>query len=409
MDALSPVLAPVEGGVLAPLGFSAGAAAAGIKRSGALDLCVLDAGMPVSAAALFTRNAMAAPPVTVSREAHADGRLRAWVVNAGNANACTGALGRADARAMAEVAADALGCEPGDVGVASTGVIGVPLPMGPVRDGITAAVASRGSTADHAAAVAAAIITTDTFVKEAAYSVSVEGVSYTVGGMAKGSGMIHPDMATMLAFVTTDAPLTPRACAEVLARAGATTFNRITVDGDTSTNDTCALMASGAVGGDPIDADDPRLSALAGAITRVCADLARMIVRDGEGATKLIEVTVRGAATEADAEAAARAIAVSPLVKTALFGGDANWGRVAMAIGNSGALIDPERVEIVFAGITTCKGGTALPFSEEEAAEALAREEIDVTVDLHIGTATATVLTCDLSYEYVRINGDYRT
>ncbi|HET6498918.1 MAG TPA: bifunctional glutamate N-acetyltransferase/amino-acid acetyltransferase ArgJ [Coriobacteriia bacterium] len=409
MDTRTHAFVPVPGGVLAPSGFSAGAVAAGIKRSGAIDVCVLDAGAPVPAAAVFTRNTMAAPPVAVSREAHADGRLRAWVVNAGNANACTGAPGRADARAMAERAAGTLGCDPADVGVASTGVIGVPLPMNAVREGIVAAVASRGSTTGHAAAAAAAIMTTDTFAKEAAYSGTVEGITYTVGGMAKGSGMIHPDMATMLAFVTTDAPLTSRACAEVLARATASTFNRITVDGDTSTNDTCALMASGAAGGGPIDVDDPRLSALADAVTLVCADLARMIVRDGEGATKLVEVTVRGAATETDAEAAARAIAVSPLVKTALFGGDANWGRVAMAIGNSGALLDPERVEIVFAGITTCRAGRALPFSEEEAAVALAREEVDVTVDLHLGAATATVLTCDLSYEYVRINGDYRT
>jgi glutamate N-acetyltransferase / amino-acid N-acetyltransferase len=402
-------ITPVEGGVLAPAGFRAGAVAAGIKRSGAHDVCVIDAGSAVPAAAVFTRNTMAAPPVAVSRDAHADGRLRAWVVNAGNANACTGEPGHADAVAMAGATAAALGCEPADIGVASTGVIGVPLPMEKVRAGIEAAISALGDSVAHAEAAAAAIMTTDTFAKQAACTVTVDGVVYTVGGMAKGSGMIHPDMATMLAFVTTDAPLSPGACASVLGAAADTTFNRITVDGDTSTNDTCALMASGAAATGPIGPDHPHLPAVAAAVTRVCADLARLIVRDGEGATKLVEVTVQGAASEADAEAAARAIAVSPLVKTALFGADANWGRVAMAIGNSGAVLDPARVEIVFAGITTCKGGTAVAFSEEAAAEALARDEIEVVVDLHLGSATATVLTCDLTYEYVRINGDYRT
>lgn len=398
-----------RGGVLAPTGFAAGAVAAGIKRSGALDVCVLDAGAVVPAAAVFTRNAMAAPPVAVSRDAHADGRLRAWVVNAGNANACTGEPGHADAVAMAEAVAAALGCDVGDVGVASTGVIGVPMPMDAVHGGIAAACAALGTSTEHAAGAASAIMTTDTFSKEAACAVTVDGVTYTVGGMAKGSGMIHPDMATMLAFVTTDAPLTPDACASILRAASDATFNRITVDGDTSTNDTCALMANGAAGGEPIGPGHPHLPAVAAATRHVCAELARMIVRDGEGATKLVEVTVTGAASEADAEAAARAVAISPLVKTALFGGDANWGRVAMAIGNSGAVIDPALVEIVFAGITTCKGGTAVPFSEEAAAEALARDEIELLVDLHLGSGTATVLTCDLSYEYVRINGDYRT
>ncbi len=399
----------VRGGVLAPTGFAAGSVAAGIKRSGALDVCVLDAGALVPAAAVFTRNAMAAPPVAVSRNAHADGRLRAWVVNAGNANACTGEPGRADAVAMVEAVAAALGCDVEDVGVASTGVIGVPMPMDAVRGGIAAACAALGTSPEHAAGAASAIMTTDTFSKEAACAVTVDGVTYTVGGMAKGSGMIHPNMATMLAFVTTDAPLTPDACASILRAAVDATFNRITVDGDTSTNDTCALMANGAAGGEPIGQDHPHLPAVAAAVGRACADLARMIVRDGEGATKLVEVTVTGARTDADAEAAARAVSVSPLVKTALFGGDANWGRVAMAIGNSGATIDPALVEIVFAGITTCKGGTAVAFSEEVAAEALARDEIAILVELHLGSGAATVLTCDLSYEYVRINGDYRT
>jgi glutamate N-acetyltransferase / amino-acid N-acetyltransferase len=403
-------ITPAGGGVLAPAGFSASGVAAGIKkRPGALDVCILAAGRPVPAAAVFTLNTMAAPPVEVSRAAVADGQLRAWVVNAGNANACTGEPGHADALAMVEAAAAALECDPADIGVASTGVIGVPLPVDRVCGGIRSAVSVLGTAPEQGEAAAAAIMTTDTFVKQAAFSVEVDGTVYTVGGMAKGSGMIEPNMATMLAFITTDAPLNPDTCRALLADAADRTFNRITVDGDSSTNDTCALMASGAAGDGPVGPGHPHLPAIEAALMRTCADLARMIVRDGEGATKLIEVTVRGAHAEQDAVAAAREIANSPLFKTALFGRDANWGRVAMALGNSGAVVDPSKVEIVFAGITTCKGGTAVAFSEEEASAALARDEVEITVDLHLGTGEATVLTCDLTYEYVRINGEYRT
>jgi glutamate N-acetyltransferase/amino-acid N-acetyltransferase len=227
--------------------------------------------------------------------------------------------------------------------------------------------------------------------------------------MAKGSGMIQPNMATMLAFVTTDAPLTSAACDLALRSAIGRTFNRITVDSDTSTNDMCVLMASGAAGGDAIDADDSRFPVVAAAIEHVCGEMARMVVRDGEGATKLITVTVTGAACESDAENVAFAIANSPLVKTAVFGGDANWGRVAMAIGKSTAVVDPARVRIRFAGILTCEGGTAVPFSEDEAAAALAAEDVDISVDLGTGTGEATVWTCDLSYDYVKINGEYRS
>ncbi|MDF1543134.1 MAG: bifunctional glutamate N-acetyltransferase/amino-acid acetyltransferase ArgJ [Anaerosomatales bacterium] len=403
-------VSPTDGGVLASAGFAAAGVAAGIKRRpGAVDVCIIDAGRPAPAAAVFTLNTMAAPPVEVSREAVADGMLRAWVVNAGNANACTGEVGLADAGTMVETAASALGCEPSEIGVASTGVIGVPLPIDRVCSGVRAAAGALGSSAEHGEAAARAIMTTDTFVKQASFSVRVDGAVYTVGGMAKGSGMIEPNMATMLAFLTTDAPLTTEACRMLLATVADRTFNRITVDGDSSTNDTCALMASGAAGGGPIGPDHPHLPAIEAVLMRTCDALARMIVRDGEGATKLVEVTVRGARSEGDAVAAAREIANSPLFKTALFGRDANWGRVAMALGNSGAAIDPAKVEIVFAGITTCKDGTAVEFSEEEAAEALAADEVGVTVDLHLGTAQATVLTCDLTYEYVRINGEYRT
>ena len=252
-------------------------------------------------------------------------------------------------------------------------------------------------------------MTTDTFPKQAAVSVHVGDRIYTVGGMAKGSGMIKPNMATMLAYVTTDAPLTTEGCDVALRAAVGRTFNRITVDSDTSTNDMCVLLASGEAGGRPIGPDCAEFEPVAQAVHLVCGELARMVVRDGEGATKFVEVTVRGAASERDAELAAFAIADSPLCKTAIFGADANWGRVAMAIGKSGARVDPDSFDIVFAGVPTCAGGTALAFDEAAAATALAQREVDILVDLHVGPHSATVWTCDLSYEYVHINGDYRS
>jgi glutamate N-acetyltransferase/amino-acid N-acetyltransferase len=404
---LGILLRPVDGGVTAPRGFTAGAVAAGLKKAGRADVAILAAETAVPAAAVFTTNLVAAAPVVVSREHIAAGRCRAVAVNAGNANACTGAQGLADARAMASATARALGCAPEEVVVSSTGVIGVPLPVALVTAGIEAAAVALS--ADGGSSAAEAIMTTDTFAKEIAVALELGGHAYTVGGMAKGSGMIQPNMATMLAFVTTDAPLTPEACDAVLRAAVDRTFNRISVDSDTSTNDMCLLMASGAAGGEPIPASGPAFEAIAAAVHHVCGELARLVVRDGEGASKLIEVVVRGAESEADATRAAFAIANSPLFKTAVFGGDANWGRVAMAVGKSGARVDPDRLEIVFAGVTTCVNGTALVFDEEAARSALAQLDILVLVDLHLGDSTSTVWTCDLTYDYVRINGDYRS
>jgi len=397
----------VPGGILAPRGFRAAAVASGIKKPGKLDVCLIVAEERVPAAAVFTRNSMAAPPVTLSREHVDDGYVRAVVTNSGNANACTGPGGLDDARAMAQAVGAAIGCQPADVVVASTGVIGVPLPMDSVLSGIEAAVGSLDAgTGDDAAR---AIMTTDTFAKQLAVQIDVDGSTYTVGGMAKGSGMIMPNMATMLAYVTTDAPLTPAACAITLRSATDATFNRITVDSDTSTNDMCVLMASGCAGSSVIDTQHEAFPALASAIEHVCGELARMIVRDGEGATKFIEVIVRGASSDADARDAAMSVANSPLFKTAVFGGDANWGRVVMALGKSGARVEPDKVEVVFAGITTCQHGTGVAFDETAASRALAEDEIQVVVDLHTGNGESTVWTCDLSYEYVRINGEYRT
>ena len=399
---------PVPGGVTAPAGFLASGVAAGLKRNGALDVALVTAqNGPVPAAAVFTTNTVAAAPVVVSRRHICSGQVSAVVINAGNANACTGALGLADAERTAEVLAGLLGVSSDDVVVSSTGVIGVPLPIDTLLDALPASVEALSSTGGGEAA--GAIMTTDTFAKECAVRVEAAGRVFDVGGMAKGSGMIAPNMATMLSVITTDAPLTREACDAALRAAVATTFNRVTVDSDTSTNDMVVLMASGAEGGESVGVGTPEYAAVADAIHEVCERLAKMIARDGEGATKLITVNVEGAASDADAQLAAFAIADSPLVKTAVFGRDANWGRVAMAIGKSGCELDPDAFDIRFAGIEVCWSGTALAFDEDAALEGLSKPDVSIDVNLNLRDGRATVWTCDLTYDYVRINGDYRT
>ena len=400
-------LIPVAGGVTAPRGFTACGVSAGLKAAGALDLALVVADHACAAAGVFTTNKVAAAPVVVSRRHLSGGAARAVVINAGNANACTGAAGERDAEATAEALAALLGCDAPEVLVCSTGVIGVPLPSGKLLGALAGAVA--GLAADGGPRASQAIMTTDTVAKEASLELVVDGATYRVGGMAKGSGMIQPNMATMLSVITTDAPLDSAACDAALRAAVNATFNRVTVDSDTSTNDTCVLLASGAAGGEAISPGDPRFAALAAAVHAVAEALARMIARDGEGASKLITVTVRGAASDADAELAAFAIANSPLVKTAVFGRDANWGRVAMAIGKSGCELDPAAFDITFAGIPVCSAGAATGFDENAAFEALSATDVDIEVDLHLGAAEATVWTCDLTYDYVRINGEYRS
>jgi glutamate N-acetyltransferase/amino-acid N-acetyltransferase len=398
---------PVEGGVCAARGFTASGVSAGLKANGKLDVALVAAERSVPVAAVFTTNKVAAAPVVVSRRHVSSGRARAVVINAGNANACTGASGEANAVSTAQAVAAVLTCDPHDVVVSSTGVIGVPLPLDLVLSAVPRAAATlRASGSSDAAS---AIMTTDTFAKEAAVSLELDGRTVSVGGMAKGSGMIAPDMATMLSVITTDAPLTSDACAVALGDATRRTFNRISVDSDTSTNDMVVLMASGDAGGDPINATDPAFGAIAAAVLGVAEQLARMIVRDGEGATKLITITVCGASDDSQAEKTAMTVANSPLVKTAIFGGDANWGRVAAAAGRSGCDLDPDALDIRFAGIEVCQGGTAIPFDEDAASAALKAAEVDIVVDLNLGEGCATVWTCDLTYEYVRINGDYRS
>ncbi len=396
-----------EGGVVAAEGFTAAGVHCGLKPDGRRDLALVCATEAVAAAAVFTSNQVAAAPVVVSRRHIAGGTARAVVINAGNANACTGAQGQRDARAMALAVAEALDCEAHDVVVCSTGVIGVPLPVDRVLAGIAEGVG--GLDSRDGAAAAEAIMTTDTFAKQVAVSLEVAGRRYAVGGMAKGSGMIAPNMATMLAVVTTDAPLNSEACDAALRAACESSFNRVSIDSDTSTNDTVVLMASGAGGGDEISTDSAGFCRVADAVTVVCEELARMLARDGEGATKLVTVTVRRAASDSDAQAAARAVADSPLVKTALYGNDANWGRVAMAVGKSSAKVDPDRLGIVLGGIEVCRAGVAVVFDEDEAHSALDTTEVAIDVDLGMGEGFATILTCDLSHEYVRINGEYRS
>jgi glutamate N-acetyltransferase/amino-acid N-acetyltransferase len=328
------------------------------------------------------------------------------VANSGNANAATGGRGIEDARAMQNLAAEALGIEATEVAVASTGVIGVHLPMDRISSGIDAASGELGEGGED---FAESILTTDTRVKEGAVQVEVGGRTVTVGGTAKGSGMIHPNMGTMLAFLTTDAAVEKSCLQETLSRATDRTFNRITVDGDTSPSDMALLMANGAAGNEPLTLDSPDYPIFAEAVERVARTLAREIARDGEGATRLVEVAVEGAASEESAAALAKSVVGSNLVKAAVFGEDANWGRVLTAMGYSGEVFDPDGVELWFGPIKVFSGGEPVPHEEAEANATLASEEVKITLRLREGDASATAWGCDLSYEYVRINGSYRT
>lgn len=388
----------VEGGVCAARGFTAAAAACGLKAGGEPDVCVLVAHERCPAAAAFTTNAFKAAPILVTSEHLArDGRLQAVVVNAGNANAWTGERGMRDARAMAELAARATGIDAGDIAVASTGIIGRYLDMDKVAAGI--AEAALRLHPGGSAEAARAIMTTDTRAKEAAF----EGGGFTVGGIAKGSGMIKPDMATMLAFITTDAAVEPGALAAALRSAVAVTFNRITIDGCTSTNDMVLAMASGA---SEIKASGEEI---AEPLRLLCSELARAIVADGEGATRFIIVLARDAATEEEAVRAATMVAESPLVKTALFGGDPNWGRVLQALGQAVKDADPAGVSVRIGGLKVAEAGAPVPAEGLELEKAVAGREVLIEVRLGRGEASAEVWTCDLTYDYVKINAEYST
>lgn len=393
--------------VTAPAGFSAGSAAAGIKETGNPDVGVLVADRLCSAAAVFTQNRFCGAPVTVGREHIRSGRLRAIVVNSGCSNVATGKRGIADARRMCKQVADALKIRETDVLPSSTGVIGQFLPMSKLQSGIDAAMASLSNSAAAGKSFARAIMTTDTRVKQAHARLRVGKTWYTVAGCCKGSGMIAPNMATMLAYITTDVGVTPSQLRRVLGGAADKTFNRVTVDECPSTSDTVVALASGLTGSLNSTA---AVDTLAKAMHDVCEDLAYQIVADGEGATKVLEVCVHRARTAQEAHAAARAIAVSPLVKTAVHGGDPNWGRIVQALGATEARFDPGRVTVrLDRNVIFAKGGPAPRLDERKLAAIMKRKHVTITVDLNAGQARDRVLTCDLSREYVAINADYRT
>ena len=406
------------GGVSSAKGFKASGVHAGFRADpNRLDMALVVADEPASCAATFTQNVFCAAPVTVSRE-HLDGvsygTARALVVNSGAANAATGSVGLDNARATARIVGDVVGCPANEVMVASTGVIGVHIDLATFESG--APLAFEALSPDGGAQAARAIMTTDTHPKEAAVSfpgdeIGYPGAVFTVGGMAKGAGMIMPNMATMISCITTDVPVAPDVLHRALKAVVPQTFNKITVDSDTSTNDCCYLFASGAAapGCAPIELESTAYGLFERAHLAVCNTIARGMAADGEGATRLITVRVTGAFDDAQADQVARTIANSPLVKTAIFGHDANWGRIAAAAGRSGARFDQYDVSIDIMGMPVLRGGLPVPFDEEEALRRFERPEIEIDIDLGAGTASTTMWTCDFSHDYVTINGDYRT
>ncbi len=386
-------------------GFRFGGVVAGIKKRGGPDLAVIVADRPVACAGVFTTNQVVAAPVVVSREHLAGGLARAVIVNSGCANACTGAEGEADARRTAALVASLIGARPEHVQVCSTGVIGQPLPMAKLEAGLPLVL--EAARPDGLPDFARAIMTTDTKPKMRSASGDVDGVRVTVAGACKGAGMIHPNMATMLAYVVTDAAVTPEALAPIWRDVCRRTFNAISIDGDTSTNDTALVLASGAAGNPPITGPSAALTAL---LESVAVELARDIVRDAEGGTKTVGVTVSGAASFDDALKAATAIATSPLVKTALHGEDPNWGRIVAAAGRSGCALDPARVSLRIGDVLIYERGQWLgPATEAPAHAVMKTPEFDLTIDLGLGDARHTLYTCDFSADYVRINADYRS
>ncbi len=403
----------ISGGVCAARGFRAGGVHCGVKASSSPDkndLALILSERECAAAAVYTLNRVKAAPLYVTMEHLEDGTAWGVVANSGNANACC-PMSHENAQAMCAAAAAATGREPEDFVVASTGVIGQTINIAAFQEGMPRAAAALS--ASGSAAAARAIMTTDTTQKEIAVSFQLGGREVRLGAIAKGSGMIHPNMGTMLAFLTTDCAITPALLADALREVAAKTFNRVTVDGDTSTNDTCAVLANGMAGNPLVEWKDQDYEAFRDALAYVCRHLARAIAADGEGASKLITCRVAGARSEESAERLAKAVVGSSLVKTAMFGADANWGRVLCAMGYSKAPFRPERVDISFrsgAGqVLVCQGGDGTAFDETAAREILSQKEVVIDVDLHEGEDSAECWGCDLTYDYVKINGDYRT
>ena len=394
-----------SGGVTSAQGFHAGATGAGIKKNDALDLGILFSEAPCLATALFTTNKIKAAPVVLCQQRLQSGRAVAVVVNSGCANACTGEQGLRDAAEMAELAAEGIGVSSEEVLVASTGVIGLPLPMELIRASIDQIVLS----GDGGHELARAMMTTDTLPKEAAVAVSVDDSEFIIGGVAKGSGMIHPNLATLLCLLTTDATVDIGFLRLALREAVDISFNMVSIDGDTSPNDMVLIMANGLAGNETILQGSNQADAFQQALDQVCIYLAKRIAGDGEGASKLIEVTVSGAPSIAEARLAARTVVSSPLVKAAIHGSDPNWGRIMAAVGRSGVEVVESKIDLYIGDISVVKGGRPLPFSEQSVVRVLKQSEVPIGLQLNLGTATATAWGCDLSEEYVTINSQYTT
>ncbi len=404
----------IEGGVTYPAGFRASGIHCGLRKNKSKkDLALILADKPCNAAAVYTTNKVYGAPITVTREHLKNGMARAAICNSGNANTCN-PDGVDKANAMCAALAAQLGIDENDIIIASTGVIGEPLPLEPILSGIPALCDSLGYDAENGYAAASAIMTTDTRLKQIAAETVIDGVKVKIGGMSKGSGMIQPNMATMLCFVTTDAHISSEVLQVLLRRVADRTFNMISVDGDTSTNDTFSVMASGLAGNALIENPDSESGkAFEELLEYVCKYLARKMAADGEGASKLLECRVHGCDTLENARILAKSVINSPLVKTAMFGADANWGRILCALGYAGVEFDPHKVDVSFisdAGeINVCKNGGSVGFDEDKAKEILLKDSIVMDVNMNMGNACAAAYGCDLTYEYVRINGDYRS
>ena len=394
-------------GVTFPKGFKAAGVKAGIKKSGNLDLALIYTEKEAAVAGVFTKNAVAAAPVIVSREVVKGGKAHAIVANAGCANACTGETGLANARKMAALAAAEVGCAPDEVLVGSTGIIGVNLPMDKLEAGIKAAAAELSE--DGSKDAGNAIITTDTYSKACSCEVEIGGQAVRFGAIAKGSGMIQPNMATMLCYITTDANISSQLMQKALSEIVEVSFNMISVDGDMSTNDTVLVLANGASGAAEITDGSPEYDKFYATLKEICQELSKRIAADGEGATKFLTINVSGTKTFEDAKTVAMSIAKSPLVKTAFFGEDPNWGRVICAVGYAGIPMVPEKTVIKFGGVPVYANGLGAEFNEDDIHKVMAEHDIVIDVEMGMGDAKATVWSCDFSYEYVKINGEYHT
>ena len=394
-------------GVTFPKGVKAAGVKAGIKKSGNLDLALIYTEKEAAVAGVFTKNAVAAAPVIVSREVVKGGKAHAIVANAGCANACTGETGLANARKMAALAAAEVGCAPDEVLVGSTGIIGVNLPMDKLEAGIKAAAAELSE--DGSKNAGNAIITTDTYSKACSCEVEIGGQAVRFGAIAKGSGMIQPNMATMLCYITTDANISSQLMQKALSEIVEVSFNMISVDGDMSTNDTVLVLANGASGAAEITDGSPEYEKFYATLKEICQELSKRIAADGEGATKFLTINVSGTKTFEDAKTVAMSIAKSPLVKTAFFGEDPNWGRVICAVGYAGIPMVPEKTVIKFGGVPVYANGLGAEFNEDDIHKVMAEHDIVIDVEMGMGDAKATVWSCDFSYEYVKINGEYHT